>query len=103
MILKFLTETINIANQLGVPDVSTDDMTNKVNGIFGEIQKLFSGSFGNIAMLCLIISVIVFIFCAAFHKKGLKPAAVAMIFIIVGILLFANINNIIGWVLHIAQ
>lgn len=103
MIMQFLTETTEIANGLGVPEVSTDDLTSKFNGIMNEVLKLFTGSFANIAMVCFIISIIMFVVCAVFFKKGLKTAGISMIAIFVGMMIFLNATNIIGWIMHIAK
>lgn len=96
--LKFLTvDPQQIANNIGVPSVTTHQMTDKVNGVFSQIYQFLNGWFMNFAVICLIIAIIGLLISAVFHKKGLKFFGVAIVIIGLSIILFENAPNLVGW------
>ena len=103
--LNFLTgdSPVNVAQSVGVQPVSTQQVTNKVNGIFGHIHQLLTGTFGNLAYVFLLIGIIMLVVSAVFFKKGMKGAALSILGVLLGIILFVNAQTIVGWVIGMAK
>ncbi|UUV16670.1 hypothetical protein [Clostridioides difficile] len=93
--------TIGLSN---IPDVSTEEMTNKINSAVGEVDALVSGSFYNIAVIAFLIVLVIFILCATVLKsKFAVKAAASMGCIFLAIILFSMRFQIIGWFSHIGK
>lgn len=92
-----------LATELPIPNVTTEDMTNKVTGMLSEIDKFLSGSFYNIAIIALVIAIIALVVSVTIFKSKLAGRALLSIAcILVGIVLFASRYQIIGWFKTIA-
>ena len=103
MVIGALTgNTQQIANQIGVPTVTTNQMASKVNGISANVYHLLNGTVMNIAVVLLIIAVIGLIGSAVFHKKGIKFFIGSIIFILIGIVLIKTAPELIGWAINIS-
>lgn len=102
MIIPFLSGN-TVANQIGIPTVTTNQMTDKVNGITSQIYTFFSGIFNNIAIVCLIIAIIGLALSAILFKRGMKAAGASIIAILGALILFMNVPAIVGWVTTIAK
>ncbi|MFR5263667.1 hypothetical protein [Clostridium sp.] len=106
MILSLLSGSSpqgSVANQIGIPTVTTSQMTDKVNGITSQFYSLFTGIFNNVAIVCLILAVFALIMSAVFFKRGMKAAGLSIIGIIAAIILFMNAPLLVGWISTIAK
>ncbi|WP_055069052.1 hypothetical protein [Clostridium massiliamazoniense] len=106
MILSFLSGSSpqgSVANQIGIPTVTTSQMTDKVNGITTQFYTFFTGIFNNVAIICLILAVFALILSAVFFKKGMKAAGFSIAGIIAAIILFMNAPLLVGWISTMAK
>lgn len=94
--------TSDIGSQMGIPNVSTDQMNSKLNGIFGQIDKLMNGSFFNLVVIIFAICVVALIVCLIFHKKLAARLALGLVGIILAMLIFGARYDIVGWVKSIS-
>ncbi|AQM58544.1 hypothetical protein [Clostridium baratii] len=87
----------NIGSDMGIPPVSTEQLNGKLNGIFGEFDKLMNGSFYNLVIIALAICVVALVISIIFHRKFAAKIALGIVVILVAVILFGARYELTGW------
>lgn len=86
------------AQELGIPNVSTDQMASKINHVTGGFYILLSKNVLYIALVCLVIAIIGFIASAGFKSsKGMRGFGIGILCVLLGIGLFYLAPDLVGW------
>ena len=96
--LKFLTASA-VSNQLGIPTVTTEQMSGKVDHIFSSVYTFISNFVLYFAALGIVVCVLGLIGSAAFKSsRGVKGFLSGFVVVLAAVALFYLSPDLIGWV-----
>lgn len=86
-----------------IPNVTGEQLSSKIVNMIMAVYNMINGWFYNLAVLILVIGIIVFIIALIFHQKTAMKVLLGICGVALGIVIFANIFNIVGFFKTIAN